>query len=56
MNVEIASLAREAASPLAPNSRRGISKSGASVSASGFFVAVLKMGSTTEMKKTIKSL
>jgi hypothetical protein len=34
---EIASLACEAASPLAPNSRRRISKSGASVSVSGSF-------------------
>jgi hypothetical protein len=34
---EIASLARDAASPLAPNSRRRISKSGASVSVSGSF-------------------
>jgi len=34
---DIASLARDAASPLAPNSRRRISKSGASVSVSGSF-------------------
>ena len=53
---DIASLARDAASPLAPNSRAGYRSPAPASAYPALFVAVLKMGSTTEMKKTIKSL